>query len=93
MPRFASWLARKMRELRVLVRAWWWAWPQAMRVTLTDGTTRDVWRVIRHDITGTHLVLEDVEGCIYIWRLDDLRRYVPTRTYEAIHAIGVEVVG
>jgi hypothetical protein len=53
-----------------------------MRVTLDNGQARDINRVVRHRLEGDHLIVEDIDGCLYVYALRDLRRYVPLRQAE-----------
>jgi hypothetical protein len=57
-------------------------WPNAVRVT-TETSVRDISRVIRHEVLGgTHLLIEDIDGVLYLWRLDEVKRYGPIQRVE-----------
>ncbi len=72
----------RFRQLAYRLRSWLrsvvYEWPHAMRVVTDDGC-REIARVIRHEITPTHLIVEDIDGCLYLWRLAEVRRYGPMR--------------
>lgn len=53
-----------------------------MRVVTREGV-RDLSRVTRHEILGgTHLLVEDMDGALYVWALAEVRHYGPIRHVE-----------
>lgn len=81
----------------MLTRLWYWVssvvrrfgwWLRASVVhhyvlRLTTGETRAIGRVITHRIIGDHLELVDLEGAIFLVRLDDVSSLRLATTFTA----------
>lgn len=83
----------RVRQALYALRGWLrslvFEWPTEMRLVTPEGP-RTIARVIRHEVVGgTHILIEDIDGLLYVWPLSDVKRYGPVRRIEVpVHVIG-----
>ena len=80
-------LSRLHRWVSALVRrVSWWLQSSTVHhyvVRLVGGETRTVGRVITHRIVGEHLELVDLDGALYLVRLDCVDSVRPAASFTA----------